>query len=67
METYLIKKAYPHSKKNEIIIESKKLLYTELEDRYNGCQSHNQENKELIREKCTQIAKLIREIDELNK
>lgn len=69
INTYVIKKAYPrnHSDKyNEIEIKGKNLFYAELQHTHSGCQTNNSENNDLIHEKCRQISKLIKEIDELN-
>lgn len=48
-------------------MSSDNLIYAELETTHVGCQTINLENQELILEKCVEVAKLIREIDELNK
>lgn len=68
MDTYTIKKAYHWIEgSKEIEINSENLLYTELSTTHSGCQCMKIENSEKIREKCTQIADLIREIEILNK
>ena len=66
MDIYKIEKAYPWTAENEITIESENLLYSELTLSQNGCQNNNMENNNEIRDKCFQIAELIREIEILN-
>lgn len=66
METYIISKACPWTKSNEITIESENLLYSEIAA-LSGCQSNSVKYNEKIREKCNKIADLIREIELLNK
>lgn len=70
MEVYRIKKAYHWQRDKgfiEIEITSENLLYTEMGDTHSGCQCNNLDNQKAIREKCKQVADLIREIDKLNK
>lgn len=65
---YTIEPAYPISngKYSEVTIKSDNLLYSEVED-LSGCQVRNMDNQKLIHNKCMIIAKMIREIEELNK
>ena len=71
IDTYTIKCPYSITTKNEIEIISDNIMYSEvgLNDKrvFIGVQCRNQENAELIKAKCIQVADLIREIDELNK
>jgi len=53
-------------KSDEISIVSENLIYSEIHH-MNGVQCMNPDNEEFITRKCEQIAKLIREIEELNK
>ena len=64
MNEYLI--SFPFKKGKEVDIKSKKLHYIEIEN-HASCQVKNQENRTEIRNKCIQIADLIREIEDLNK
>ena len=66
IETYKIESAFPWTEGREITIESDNLFYSELNDKMSGCQSNSKEHNEEIRSKCKQIAKLIREIENLN-
>lgn len=71
IDTYTIKCPYSISTKNEVEIVSDNIMYSEIrlndERVFIGVQCSNQENAELIKAKCIQVADLIREIDELNK
>jgi len=67
MDVYTIKKAYHWTDDSEIAITSNNLIYSELGPAHHGCQSRSLKNNELIRDKCRQVADLIREIDNLNK
>ena len=71
IENYTIKCPYSITTKNEIEIISDNIMYSEIrlndERVFIGVQCSNQENAELIKAKCIQVANLIREIDELNK
>ena len=71
IDTYTIKCPYSITTKNEIEIVSDNIMYSEIrlndERVFIGVQCSNQENDELIKAKCIQVANLIREIDELNK
>ena len=66
MNEYLISFPFPDSIHKEVDIKSKKLHYIEIEN-HASCQVKNQENRTEIRDKCIQIANLIREIEDLNK
>lgn len=67
MDNYKINAAYPfESKYNEIEITSENLIYTELQDTHTGLQCNNQKNEKKIHDKCREISKLIKEINELN-
>ena len=66
MNEYLIGFPFPDSIYKEVDIKSKKLHYIEIEN-LASCQVNNQENRTEIRDKCIQIADLIREIEALNK
>ena len=66
MNRYVISTPFPDSVHKEVQIKSKVLHYIEIED-HAGCQVKNQENRAEIRNKCIQIADLIREIEALNK
>lgn len=66
MDTYTITPPYTNSNYNELQITSENLFYAEICDG-SGCQVMNMENKDLIHEKCMEIANLIREIEILNK
>lgn len=66
MEQYTIKLAYPEingKQPKEISIEGKDLYYAELCN-LDGVQCAS--NTELVKEKCGEVVKLIREIDKLN-
>lgn len=67
ISTYIVKQAYWFSDKGEIEIKGDNLIYSELGKTHNGVQCTNQENDEEIRKRCSQIADLFREIEELNK
>ncbi len=71
IENYTIKCPYSITTKNEIEIISDNIMYSEvgLNDKrvFIGVQCSNQENAEIIKAKCIQVADLIREIDKLNK
>lgn len=71
IDTYTIKCPYSITTKNEVEIISDNIMYSEvgLNDKrvFIGVQYNNQENAEIIKAKCIQVADLIREIDELNK
>jgi len=70
IENYQIRKAYPgsHSDKyGELEIVSENLVYTELQNTHSGLQCNNMNNEKLIHDKCRQVSKLIKEIDQLNK
>jgi hypothetical protein len=69
-DEYNITKAYPGKLTQdygEIEISSEGLIYTELHDTHVGCQARNMDNQDIIRKKCIEISKLIKEIDILNK
>jgi len=66
MDIYTIKKAYPWTKTNEIEITSENLMYSELNYTQSGVQTNSMENHSVIHDKCREIARLIREIEELN-
>ena len=70
MDTYIIKDNYPDGLNtcDEVSIESKNLIYSQIGYNLHGLQcNHTDEKHSLILEKCSQVAKLMREIDELNK
>lgn len=51
---------------DEVSIESEGIIYSEANN-MSGCQCMNQDNQDKIKARCSQIADLIREIEELNK
>lgn len=68
-DTYTIKNAYPgklNDEFNEVEISSDRLIYVELGDHHFGCQDMSIKNSDLILEKCREVSKLMKEIDELN-
>ncbi len=67
MDTYIIQKAYDWSDSAEIEIIASNLHFAELGPSHSGCQTSNPKNNDIIRDKCAQIAILIREIERLNK
>jgi len=67
MDHYTIKKAYPFEEGLELEISGDGLTYTEIYNSVSGVQVMNEENEQLIHDKCRQVADLIREIDQLNK
>jgi hypothetical protein len=67
MDKYTIQKAYHWTNDDDIEITSENLLYTELGKTHIGCQCNSMKNQRKITKICIQIAKLIRQIEELNK
>jgi hypothetical protein len=65
MSVYKIYFPYVGSKHKEVNIESKNLAYAEIGEG-RGCHVVNLDNLEIIQAKCSHIAHLIREIEELN-
>ena len=50
----------------ELEIQSENLIYTQLGLHHHGLQCENQDNHDEILKKCSEICKLILEIDKLN-
>jgi len=68
MDVYKIQKAYPDILKgDEIEIVSDNLLYSELGQTHSGVQCSNLDNYDQIHLLCCKVAKLMKEIDKLNK
>jgi hypothetical protein len=72
MDTYSIKYPYLENRvmENDFIeleIVSQNLIYSEIGKTHFGLQCLNVDNDDVIREKCKQVADLIREIDKLNR
>lgn len=67
MKQYTIRKAYPWTSDSDkdITIESENLLYSEANE-LAGVQCNSLANHDKIFEKCEEISKLIKEIEELN-
>ena len=67
MNTYTIRKAYHWTDDKDIEIESTNLIFIEA-DNHHGLQCSNVSKQvhDQILNKCSQIAKIIKEIDELN-
>lgn len=68
IDEYIIKNAYPETLAgDEIEIVSENLRYVELSNTHSGVQCMSNNNNEQIRRKCSEISKLIKEIDMLNR
>lgn len=72
MDTYTIKKEYPWTKQNELMIESENLHYSELRildngQTLSGVHCNSEKNYKEIHKTCVSIANLVRKLEELNK
>ena len=70
MDTYTIKDAYPEGFNtcNEVNIISGNLIYSQVGYVHHGLQCrHTDKRHDKILKKCSQVAELMKEIDDLNK